>query len=212
MTARAACRRKRSGDLVTIVRSSLHAACKRYGLAEKPLEVYYPPSGRRSVSVLTEEQQEALVLAALHAPDGRTAGVLVSLYTGLRIGEICALQWGQIDLEHAVLSVKKTMQRIFYKEWDGHGHSRLAVTPPKTGNALRDMPLSSFLLSLLRPLALRNADAYLLTGAPTPMEPRTYRSYFTRFLRANGLPPIRFHSLRHTFATRCIEYAPTIRQ
>ena len=193
-------------DLVVIVKSSLRAARKYYHLPDAPMELYYPSSGQRSIAVLTPQQQEHLVQAVLHSRSGCTAGILVSLYTGLRIGEICALQWGQIDLEHAVLSVKKTMQRIFYKEWDGHGHSHLAVTPPKTGNALRDMPLSSFLLSLLRPLALRNADAYLLTGAPTPMEPRTYRSYFTRFLRANGLPPIRFHSLRHTFATRCIEY------
>lgn len=192
-------------DLVTIVRSSLHAACRRFGMAEPAMEIYYPSSQRRTVAVLTERQQEALVLTALRAPDGRTAGILISLYTGLRIGEICALQWRQIDLEHGVVSVQKTIQRIFYKDWDGGSRSRLAVTPPKTENALRDVPLSRFLLSLLRPLAPGDPDVYLLTGTSEPMEPRAYRAFFARFLKKNGLPPLRFHSLRHTFATRCIE-------
>ena len=101
-------------DLAVIVKSSLRAARKYYHLPDAPMELYYPSSEQRSIAVLTPQQQECLVQAVLRNCTGRTVGILVGLYTGLRIGEICALQWGQIDLEHAVLSVKKTIQRIFY--------------------------------------------------------------------------------------------------
>lgn len=189
-----------------IVKSSLRAAQKQYGLPSQAIQLSYP-AGQKGprLEVLAPEVQRRLNAAVLAEPSPRSVGILLCLYTGLRIGELCALQWTDVDMESRLLTVNKTVQRIYRKDWNGGACTEIVVTRPKTENARRDIPLASFLIPLLQSIDPHDPPSYVLTGTRTGLEPRCYRSYYSRFLARHGLPYLRFHGLRHTFATRCIE-------
>jgi len=124
---------------------------------------------------------------------------------GLRIGEVCGLKWGDIDLEKGVIHVQRTIQRIYVIE-NGERRTQLLIDTPKTKNSIRCVPMSKSVLAIVKPLKkIVNDDFFLLTNDEKPTEPRTYRSFYKNFMEAIGLPVIKFHGLRHSFATRCIE-------
>lgn len=132
-------------------------------------------------------------------------GILIGLFTGMRIGEICGLTWADVDLQRRMLHVERTVQRLWLSEGDRR-QCGIVTGPPKSASSRREVPLTSDLLQLLRPLKKQfPADAYVLSAQLQPLEPRTLRNHYYRILRQLGLPPVRFHGLRHTFATRCVE-------
>lgn len=130
-------------------------------------------------------------------------GFAVSIYTGMRIGEVCALKWEDIDLSERCISVNKTLQRAYFKNMDGSGYSKVIIAAPKSKKSRRVIPIGEMLYELLQEMK-REKSCYLITGTTRYMEPRAYRTCFKKFMRENGLPDVRFHTLRHTFATRCI--------
>ena len=135
----------------------------------------------------------------------RNLGILICLQTGIRIGEVCALQWGDIDLQKGVVSISKTIERIYIIDSEVK-HTELIISSPKTQNSHRDIPLSKTLLQLLRPLKrIVNDKFFIITNEEKPTEPRTFRNYYKTVLRTLNIPPLKFHGLRHSFATRCIE-------
>lgn len=135
----------------------------------------------------------------------RNLGILMCLQTGMRIGEVCALQWGDIDLQKGVVSISKTIERIYIIDSEVK-HTELIISSPKTQNSHRDIPLSKTLLQMLRPLKrIVNDKFFIITNEEKPTEPRTFRNYYKTVLRTLNIPPLKFHGLRHSFATRCIE-------
>ncbi len=193
-------------DILMIIKLSLRAASKTGLIPRIDMEIAFPRSDRISkLKVMTSESQQRLVQAVLLDMNPRTMGILICLYTGLRIGELCALQWKDIDLKSRTLSVTKTIERIYVKEINGSGATRVIFSTPKSRASIREIPISSFLQPVLRKFAANDKDIYLLTGSRDYLEPRTYRSYYDRFLKRSDLPHLKFHGLRHTFATRCIE-------
>ena len=135
----------------------------------------------------------------------RNLGILICLQTGIRIGEVCALQWGDIDLQKGVVSISKTIERIYIIDSEVK-HTELIISSPKTQNSHRDIPLSKTLLQMLRPLKrIVNDKFFIITNEEKPTEPRTFRNYYKTVLKTLNIPPLKFHGLRHSFATRCIE-------
>lgn len=130
-------------------------------------------------------------------------GYAIGIYTGMRIGEICALKWADINMKEKYISVNKTLQRIYLKDLDGNKYSKVVITAPKTPKSKRIIPINSSLYPLLDH-ARKNHKHYVITGTENYLEPRIYRNRFKIFININGLPDIRFHAIRHTFATRCI--------
>ena len=135
----------------------------------------------------------------------RNLGIYICLSTGMRIGEICGLRWDDIDTDSGMIRVRRTVERIYVPE-GGRKHTELIIGPPKTRNSVRDIPMTSNLLEMVLPFKeASDGQSYVLTNSRRPTEPRTYRAYYRKLLEDLGIPHLKFHGLRHSFATRCIE-------
>lgn len=132
-------------------------------------------------------------------------GIYISLSTGLRIGEICALKWSDINVTDGTINVSRTIERIYIIEGEKK-HTELVINTPKTKNSCREIPMSKELLAMIKPLKrVVNDDFYVLTNDERPTEPRTYRNYYNGLMVKLDIPKLKYHGLRHSFATRCIE-------
>ena len=198
--------RKTVRDIVTVLRMILRFAARRNLMPARRIEVTFPTEReRREPEVLTLANQRRLMTYVREHFSFRNLGICICLSAGLRIGEVCALQWEDIDTASGVIRVRKTIQRIWLAD-GGERINALVLDSPKTRNSIREVPMTRELLALVRPLKkMVRSDFFVLTNEAAPMEPRTYRAWFDRLQRQLGLPRMRFHGLRHSFATRCIE-------
>lgn len=169
-------------------------------------DIKYPnPQENKALEVLNIAHHKKLMAFVSDNFTFRNLGILICLQTGMRIGEVCALQWGDIDLQKGVVSISKTIERIYIIDSEVK-HTELIMSSPKTQNSHRDIPLSKTLLQMLRPLKrIVNDKFFIITNEEKPTEPRTFRNYYKTVLRTLNIPPLKFHGLRHSFATRCIE-------
>lgn len=198
---------KTTKDLIILLKMILRYASKHYSWAYQEMELKYPttcPTQQMEVFVRSD-QKKIMEYVSTHFTF-RNLGILICLSTGMRIGEICALKWSDIDIDEAVIRVSRTLQRIYTLHPDGTRYTELIESSPKTSNSLREIPLSRELKAKLKPLLkIVNKDYYVLTNEAKPTEPRTYRSYYSSLMRELNIPRLKFHGLRHSFATRCIE-------
>lgn len=165
------------------------------------------PSCRGSESrQLTRDEQTAL-MALLPTKSAREFGVILTLYSGLRIGELCGLQWGDIDLKESLLCVRRSIHRIGAVSDNTAAKTAVVVDTPKTRNSFRMIPLPSFLIPYLSELRFGHAESdWFLNGSSLrPVEPRCYEKSFAAYLRRCNVPHTKFHSLRHTYATNCLQ-------
>ena len=169
-------------------------------------DIKYPTEHKKQeLEVLSVTNQRRIMQYAKENFTFRNLGIYICLSTGMRIGEICALKWGDINLATEMISVNRTIERIYIIE-KGMKHTELVLGTPKTKNSIRDIPMSRELLKIIRPLKkVMNDDFYVLTNEAKPTEPRTYRNYYKQLLKQLNIPNLKFHGLRHSFATRCIE-------
>ena len=192
--------------LVTVIKNSLRSAAREGMIVQPTLDIRYPErTQKQKLSVLSRTEQAMLMQHIYLNLTPKNLGILFCMYTGLRIGELCALRWEDIDMEERVVYVRHTTQRIFHCTESGSGWTELVTTSPKTRSSVRTVPLSSLLYPVLCRMHPGDGACYLLTGRLRSTEPRTYRDYYNRLLRKLGLPHVHFHGLRHTFATRLIE-------
>lgn len=135
----------------------------------------------------------------------KNLGIYICLSCGLRIGEVCALKWSDIDVDEGVVKIRKTIERVYIVEGDKRS-TKLIISSPKTVNSIRDIPLSRELMKMIKPvMKVVNPDYYIISNAARPLEPRSYRYYYKSLMSEIGIPDLKFHGLRHSFATRCIE-------
>lgn len=155
--------------------------------------------------VLSNSEEKRLLSVLSSDTDCYKLGVFICLFTGIRIGELCALQWKNISFADGTLKVDQTMQRLQYEDKLSPQKTRIVITEPKSFAAIRTIPLPGFLLELMLPFAA-NPNAFVLSGeCKEYVEPRTMQNRFKTYLSEGDISDANFHSLRHTFATRCVE-------
>lgn len=190
-------------DITIIVKGSLKKAINEEKMKHIELTFNYPKGQHdNKIYILSKHEQNKITYYVLNNLTTRNIGILISLYSGIRIGELCSLKWEDIDFKKGILDIHKTIQRIYIKDKEKN-ISKVIITTPKTKNANREIPINKEFLEILKKIKT-NKDDYILTGNSNYLEPRTYRKYFNKVLNETKIKHFNFHSLRHTFATNCI--------
>lgn len=193
-------------DILIVLKMILRFGVKQGFLKHREIDVKFPTEReRQEVEVLSRENQKRIMDYVHSHFTFMNLGIYICLCSGLRIGEVCALVWDDIDVERGVIKVSKTIQRIYVIE-GGERHTEVIIDTPKSKNSIREIPIAKDLLKMIRPFKkVENGSFYVLTNSAQSTEPRTYRNYYKRLMKELDMPELRFHGLRHSFATRCIE-------
>lgn len=196
---------KTVSDMLVIIKSTVDFAQYKGLAISCPLNKLTIRKRETEIRVFSRQEQRMLVKVLTHEMDPCKFGVLLALYTGIRIGELCALKWENVNMSQGMLMVRKNMQRIQATELNAPHKTGVILTEPKSKCSSRDIPLPTFLLSFAKQFS-RCPQAYVLTGDPTRfMEPRTLQNRFKTYVAKSGIREANFHATRHTFATRCVE-------
>ncbi len=158
-----------------------------------------------NIKVLTRSQCNKLSLYLINHMNYTNLGILLCLYTGMRIGEICALKFEDISLSDKVIHINKTMQRIQNFNLGNNKKTNVIITLPKSKKSIRDIPIPDFIIKIIKKNFSCSSKAFLLSGSSKFIEPRTLENRFNVILRKCGIENTNFHVLRHTFATQSIE-------
>ena len=193
-------------DIVIVLKMIIKFAVKFHYYEYKQIEIKFPTDElKKELEVLSVNDHKKILNHIQENFTFKNFGIYMCLTTGMRIGEICGLKWGDIDLEKGVIKVRRTIQRIYIVN-QSIRYTKIISDTPKTKNSIRDIPISSELSKTIKSLKkLVNDNYYVVTNDEKPTEPRTYRNYYKRFMKKLGINELKFHGLRHSFATRCIE-------
>lgn len=190
-------------DIIAVLRGIVKYGGRHKIFSFEQWEIEYPTNTEsRRLPTLTLNHQRTLMLHLMGDPTSQNIGVLLALSTGMRIGEVCALKWEDVDFKQKFITVKRTVGRVYNCELKS---TEKIDSSPKTKNSCREIPISRQLYQSLKAVKKKSFSPYVLGTSEHSKEPRSYRDYFTRLLKRLGIPTIVFHGLRHTFATRCIE-------
>ena len=190
-------------DILSIIKSVMDFAWNEKYIANR-ITISYPKHEQQTIRVLTRYEQSALEAVLKTDLTIHKVGMLLCLYTGIRVGELCALRWQDISPMYDILFIRQTLQRI--KNTDENGRkTKIHIDSPKSLCSERSIPLPKFLSLILRDFATDNRAYILSTEDSDFTEPRTMQNHFARAAKAANIADVNYHALRHTFATRCIE-------
>ena len=196
--------RKSVHDILAVLKAIAKYGAKHEIFDLPSWDIYYPTeTTARKLPVLSLPDHRKLLGELSANPTTQNIGIMIALCCGLRIGEVCALQWHNVDMQRRIITVANTVSRIYNCDTM---HTEHYASSPKTKSSNREIPISHVLLNALRSVKRQQSGGDYVVGEGTKAkEPRTYRETFSRILKRLEIPSIVFHGLRHTFATRCIE-------
>ena len=193
-------------NIATVFKAIISFVNDKYNLSLEITSCQFKKVYAENMKVLSVLEQEKLVRYLLNNIDLINLGILVCLFTGLRIGEICALKWSDIDLKNKTIKVSKTIQRVQIVDDYHNSKTTIISQSPKSNNSIREIPMTDDLISIIyKNVKNFNKNTYFLTGNKHYIEPRNLQNKFKKILANAKINDINFHALRHTFATRAIE-------
>ncbi len=192
-------------DIVVVMKESFRFAQSAGATTNCSFERLSLRKSSQEMRVLSAQEQHHLITVLTKNMDRYKLGVFVCLFTGIRIGELCALQWKHISFSERTIKIEQTIQRLQCEDLNATCKTHIVITEPKSFCAIRAIPITDFVAEYLKPLTGMPTD-YILSGeSDTPIEPRTMQNRFKTYLREAQIADANFHALRHTFATRCVE-------
>lgn len=193
-------------DILMVLHAVIKYTTKQFPEPLPMIEIVYPKVPKQEMRVLSREEQTRLVHYLLKDMDACKFGVLLALFTGMRIGEVCALRWENVSLSEKVIKVSSTMQRLQNLDEAGIGKTKIIISEPKSDNSARIIPLTDYTAKLCQSQWSDKSAAFVLTGdTERYIEPRLMQYRLEHYCKECGLEGVHFHTLRHTFATRCVE-------
>ena len=194
---------KSAACVLAVVKQVLEYA-QAHGYEVQSIRIHGPRQKKPVIRVLAREEQHALEKVLASDRNRVNAGIMLSLYAGLRIGEVCALKWGDVDLKLHLLRIRRTISRIQETGAESESRTKVVLGVPKTDSSRRVIPLNEDLVRYITPYKAED-NAFFLTGTEEYMEPRSFYARYKKVMEQCGLDHYNYHALRHTFATRCIE-------
>lgn len=189
-------------DIIVVLKSMAKYASVQHGYYNPLNNLTMPKTYKKDLTLLSESEQKNFQKYISNNINFTKIGIMLSYYTGLRIGEVCGLKWTDIDFKNHTLTIRRTVQRIMKK--NGSKSTELIISSPKSKTSERTIPLPDFLYKILVNYKT-DKNAYILSGSTKIIEPRTMQYRFKSILKKAGLPSVNYHCLRHMFATNCVK-------
>ncbi|MDE6355964.1 MAG: site-specific integrase [Clostridia bacterium] len=188
--------------ILNVVKNSLTSA-EKTGIVKRNFAdcLQLPRPNEKKIECFSVAEQKKLEKFVFESEKPKLFGIVIGLYTGMRVGELMALEWNDIDLSRGTISITKTCHDL----WQNGAYKKIIDTP-KTQNSWRTIPVPKQLLPYLRRIKKQSGSAYVVSGANGKDVPiRSYQRTFELVLKNLKIPHRGFHALRHTFATRALE-------
>lgn len=195
---------KTVSDIICVLKQIFHYGEENEYPCPNVVSLKYPQKVPKTMKILNDTDRIRMEQLLLVSEDPTSLGILFTLFTGVRIGELCGLRWEDIDFRNATVTVCRTVERIADLDTKTKSKTKVIISEPKTESSIRIIPLPTFLVEYLS-IRKKEDNCYLLTGSPKHTEPHQYYVRYRKFLKKNGIDSYTFHALRHTFATRCVE-------
>lgn len=192
-------------DILLVLHSILIYESEQSTLQMEKIKIIYPKEEKKQLRVLNHREHIRLMRHLETDIDLFKLGVMIALTTGLRVGEVCGLQWENISLDEHILHVKSTVQRVKDQSEESESKTIVRMGTPKSNSSIRTVPLTNGIIQYCNQLKSENKSAFLLTGTTAFAEPRILQRKLAQYYRACDIEDAHFHTLRHTFATRCVE-------
>lgn len=159
---------------------------------------------KKTMFILSREEQIILESTLKEKINIRKVCLLLCLYTGLRVGEVCGLKWEDIDFSNKSLIIKRTIQRIKNTNSNVKNKTVLMESTPKSETSKRIIPIPNFIIDILKDFQQKD-NYFILSNSEKLYDPRYFESFYSRTLKKCNIKNNKFHTLRHTFATQSIE-------
>ena len=189
-------------DMVIMMKSAAKWAEINHNYANLIRNAELPKKKSRETVIFTPAEQKQLLSTITNEHTTTGCGVMLTMYTGMRIGEVCALKWADIDFDLKVLHITKTVQRI--PIYGQESKTAVKVTAPKSDTSVRDIPLPDFIINMLNEYRGKENE-YILSGTEKFVEPRTLENRYKALLKKANVPSLKYHAIRHTFATVALQ-------
>lgn len=190
---------KSLSDIAILLNAIFKYSYKKKFIKEK-INISVPKNFQNMVQIFTSNDKNKIKDYIFNNTTYYGIAILLSLYTGIRIGEACALTWGDINLENEIIRIDKTIQRIKNMECDKLTKTKIIIDTPKSDKSIRDVPIPKFLIPLLSEFKGED-NCYIAKNTVTFVEPRQLQKKYKTVLKNANVNYKKYHSLRHTFAT-----------